>query len=120
MTKLKDTTLGNISAFYDRKFIPTFNKIIKDRKKWEFGVDSDRIIEQIKQDERDVPPPLYLARFYVLTNISMLELLDKNEVSHCLDLIGTENDDNIIIGAQMLYTLIDNKKKEIKKKLKSK
>lgn len=58
----------------------------------------------------------YLTEFLLL-NKFILDLLDKVEINSCLELVRTKDKSNIIIGASMLYSLIEAKKEEIKSKL---
>lgn len=55
---------------------------------------------------------------YMLMNKFVIDLVDKESYNEVMSLIKTRSKDNVIIGAHALYRLIEDKKQEIKDKLK--
>ena len=65
----------------------------------------------------DVKLSIDLLTEYITTNIFIISLLDKDQVDTCNSLIKTKVKENVIISANMIYTLVEGKKQEIKDKL---
>lgn len=54
---------------------------------------------------------------YLVLNKFILDLLDKEEYNTCLSLLNSNNQDNMILGASIIYNLVEAKKEEIKSRL---
>lgn len=58
-----------------------------------------------------------LATEYIITNLFIVELLNKEEVKLCSDMIRIGSDDDKTLGIACLYNLIESKKEQLKMKL---
>jgi len=50
---------------------------------------------------------------YLVTNSFILTLLNKQELNNCYELLKTKNTANWIIGTNIVYSLVENKKLEL-------
>ena len=54
---------------------------------------------------------------YLVLNNYILKFISTEQLDSCYDLIKSKNKDNVVIAANVLYNLIEEKKQEIKEKL---
>lgn len=98
-------------------FIKTFNT-------WGgFRIKSRRCISRRDQLENDNSKvhwqDLEHMYEYILMNNFIVQFLDQEEYDKCLTLTRSGDQANIIIGANLLYKMIEDKKLEIQEKLKN-
>lgn len=99
-------------------FIKTFNNA------WGgFRIKSRRCISRRDQLEKDNPyinyQDLEHMYEYILMNNFIVQFLNQEEYNKCLSLTRSGDQSNIIIGANLLYKMIEDKKLEIQEKLKN-
>lgn len=82
-------------------------------------ISSRRVITDLKslEEGRNVWKSDVYFYEYLLVNKFVIQFLSKEEYSNCLDMIRSGDGDNKLISAHILYTLIEDKKREIINKL---
>lgn len=96
-------------------FIKTFNI-------WgQFKIKSRRCIsrrDELENDNRNIHYlDLEYMYEYILMNNFIVQFLNQEEYNRCLSLTRSGDQSNIIIGANLLYKMIEDKKLEIRNKL---
>lgn len=56
---------------------------------------------------------------YIITNSFLLELIDEKEINNCIELVNSSNRENIFIGANCIYSLIEETKEKIRHSMKN-
>lgn len=63
--------------------------------------------------ELDIKKAMNAFAEYVVTNYFVLDFVDSKSLEECYNLINTRNHSNMIIGSTAIYSLVEEKKKEI-------
>ena len=74
-------------------------------------------LRDILEYSEDILLPVDLLTEYLVLNNYILKFISTEQLDSCYDLIKSKNKDNVVIAANVLYNLIEEKKQEIKEKL---
>ena len=119
----QEKTYENIFAkmllYHNNETVPFLKSIgsssikIKWRKTW---LDLSRLETNDKSALIGLPLNEYINE-YLLMNSFIIKTLDINEYNSCIELIRHKDKDNKLIGAVMIYNLIETKKVDILSKI---
>ena len=112
------TTYGKV-LLYDPEILEFLNN---------FGLDGDNVtfseddllndLDNIKRIEEEADFNINIIAHYVIAHFAIISLIPKSELENARDLLKSNDTNNLTIGTNILYNLIEDKKKQIRKLLK--
>jgi hypothetical protein len=73
--------------------------------------------DKLEDDEKNIKYVHDFSIEYILLNKFIIDLIPKEEINNCFDLLQSPDESNKIIASHLIYNLVEEKKKEIKEKL---